>query len=130
MNYLYNAASSIYGYLVINPLRKIYLFGPAVFGFGFWQGLPAPEICSHITNYSETFWRDNYPDCKALIDAKFYSFQITIEAFLYFLLLYKSLQLVTNCVCKFIRQKAFDRTRSSSLCHLSPGTIVVYQKSP
>jgi len=128
MNSLSSALASCYDYLLVNPLRKIYLFGPAVVGFGFWQGLSSPEICAHITQYTETFWRENPTDCEALIEAKFYSFQISVEALLYFLLLYHGVKFVAHDIGALIKHKIFPRPQATPLCAIPTRTIVLYDK--
>ena len=79
----------LYATVIIAPIRKLYFFGPSLSGVGFWRGLSPPEICSHLTSYSEAFWSENPTDCHILLENKFYSFLVSIEVLLYFVLIYK-----------------------------------------
>ena len=80
--------STIYETIIVNPLRKLYFYGPAMMQLGFWGGKQPSELCQEITTYSEQFWRDNLEQCQDIIEAKFMSFRITVEIAVYFSLLY------------------------------------------
>lgn len=60
------------------PLRWLYLFGPSLLGWGFWEGKTAAEVCSRLTNVEAAFWeRDlNRGQCLELIEAKVHAFSI------------------------------------------------------
>ena len=84
---------AVYDFFVINPLRKLYFFGPSVLHVGFWGGKTNSEICQSITTYSESFWEDNPFQCDQIVEKKFNSFCVTIETLVYFVVLY---QIIAN----------------------------------
>ena len=86
------ALSKIYECIFVSPIRKLYYYGPSFMGVGFWEGMPNVEICAKITGYTEFFWQANQADCTEMINAKFYSFQISVEVLLYFLIVYRFLK--------------------------------------
>ena len=93
----------LYAAVIIAPIRKLYFFGPSLSGVGFWRGLSPPEICSHLTSYSEAFWSENPGDCHILLENKFYSFLVSIEVLLYFVLIYKLSALCSGGLSALIR---------------------------
>jgi hypothetical protein len=49
------------GWIVDNairePLRALYMGGPSLGGYGFWESLPDEEICAMMTGVKASFWR-------------------------------------------------------------------------
>ena len=76
--------SVLYRLLIIRPLRRVYEHGPELKGFGFWGGKSPAQICATVTAHSELFWIQHHAECETIIDQKFYSLQVTIEACVYF----------------------------------------------
>lgn len=56
--------------LLFNPLKFIYLHGPSLKGFGFWNGLELSDICTQLSKGvgSARFWRDHMDECEAQVD--------------------------------------------------------------
>ena len=86
----------LYESMFIDPLRKLYLFGPGWLQFGFWGGKPEAEICQSLTLFSESFWLDNMKECKDLIHKRFFSFQVSVEIVLYFLGIFYCVKFITE----------------------------------
>lgn len=42
----------IYFHLFLKPFARLYLLGPYLWGYGFWNGLPAAEICTRLSGAS------------------------------------------------------------------------------
>lgn len=81
----------IYDYAVIQVIKKLYLHGPGISSYGFWQGRAPHEICAMIAGNAADFWNTNQhtrTECQALIDAKFNTWIIAIETVTYFIVLY------------------------------------------
>ena len=60
------------------PLLTLYLQGPSLFGYGFWEGKPFNEICAHLTGINASYWSESRNDgeCIALIERKFNAFLV------------------------------------------------------
>jgi hypothetical protein len=76
-----------YEYVIVNPLRTLYVSGPTQFGF--WGGMTNSQICDVISPVSTTFWRDHSVDCSEIIERKFRAFRLTVEILLYFYFIYQ-----------------------------------------
>lgn len=88
-SYLLSFGRQTYECIIVNPLRKLYLVGPAVWNVGFWGGLGKTEICQIVSPVSHSFWDHNADQCAALVETKFNSFRISLEIVAYFILLYQ-----------------------------------------
>lgn len=79
----------LYSWLILAPLRKLFLFGPNLGHVGFWNGVSQSEICQSITSYSETFWTTHADECSQLVESRFQAFRSTTEVCLYFFCMWK-----------------------------------------
>jgi hypothetical protein len=109
---------TIYGHLILHPLRKIYEFGPDLHGFGFWGGKSPAQICAAISGTAELFWLHNLDDCLEIIDTKFYSVQVTMESVVYFILLFSVIQFLYQRLCE--RMHVRNDPRSPIMYLLAP----------
>jgi hypothetical protein len=55
-------------------LKFLYMHGPSILGF--YEGLPADEICSRLTNVNKEIWTMVPHACDALIAKKVYAIEI------------------------------------------------------
>lgn len=94
---LTKTAYQVYHYLFVWPLSHLYFFGPAIQGYGFWQGRGAASICAQLTPSNEEFWKQQPAECQRIIDTHFYSFIVPLEIGCYFYLWY--------CVGKFLKRR-------------------------
>lgn len=85
--------SHIYQTLFVEPLKKIYLYGPSWNQVGFWAGKSVSQICAQITNHPDQFWAQHIIECDNMIDNKFASFLYTTESVLQLWCLYYSIKL-------------------------------------
>lgn len=94
-----------YELLIVKPLKKLYFTGPAVLQLGFWGGLGPTEICQTLSPLSNTFWQNHPTECFELMERRFEAFRVSLEIFIYFLLLYHLyLGLSNMCVRAFFRR--------------------------
>jgi hypothetical protein len=82
-------ANDLYLFIVHQNLRKLYLHGPAIGQFGCWQGMTTEQICARITGQSEIFWLEQADKCQEMVEDRFSSFTHTLEALLYFYVVYQ-----------------------------------------
>lgn len=91
-----NVCSSLYEWLIIEPLQRLYRYGPSIYQIGFWEGKEDSEICRTLTNHNQLFWQNHDIDCNILIKNRFESFKTTIEVCFYFLLLFRIINMVLS----------------------------------
>tara|TARA_A100001015_G_C14606402_1_gene562456 strand:- start:102 stop:572 length:471 start_codon:yes stop_codon:yes gene_type:complete len=60
------------------PLETLYLQGPWLYGYGFWQGTSAETICAHSSGADALFWVDNPEECSNIIHKKVMGFAIAV----------------------------------------------------
>lgn len=78
-NSLYFAANL----LIATPVRILYLRGPSLSGFGFWEGKESEGICSQLSNVPASFWADHRTECETLIERKLDSIVVATSVSLY-----------------------------------------------
>ena len=74
--------------LIFEPVKRLYLLGPSVAGFGFWKGAATTDICAELTSVSATHWIKNKQECDELIDRNVMAIVVAIQTVVYFMLLY------------------------------------------
>ncbi len=67
----------IYTIIFVLPLTLLYLQGPLLAGFGFYQGRTLIDICSTITNVNSEFWTQNIGKCSDIIYVHLNSFLLS-----------------------------------------------------
>jgi hypothetical protein len=77
------------------PIRTLYLAGPALYGYGFWEGKTHEDICASLTNIPAQHWCENQDVCDALIDHKVAALRLLIEWVLLVYFLYQTI----NALC-------------------------------
>ena len=80
----------IYQNIIYPIFFDLYSRGPALFGYGFYEGKTLVDICQTITNVNSDFWKNNYLQCEMMINKKVEAFIIGIfwGSFIFFI--YKS----------------------------------------
>lgn len=58
--------------------NTIYLHGPSLWGYGFWEGASEADICSSVTGVSSAFWMTNESMCLEIIERKSDAFLLGI----------------------------------------------------
>jgi hypothetical protein len=73
------------GFLLIIelPFMHLYLNGPSIGGYGFWQNAPLASICETITNVDRAHWESHEEICTDLIYNRFSGFMICIYVLIY-----------------------------------------------
>lgn len=76
--------------LVDYVLRDVYLHGPSMNGYGFWQGMPKSHICSTLTKTTEDFWFNNEIACDEIVEQHYESYRTLLVSmivlYLYFMI--------------------------------------------
>jgi hypothetical protein len=65
--------------LLLRPLAKLFLNGPAWFGIGGWEGKQRTDICAELTKLPSDFWAQNMNTCELFIEKRFYSYVTLLE---------------------------------------------------
>ena len=81
----------VYTLLILKPLARLYISGPSLHGFGFWQNKSPETICAQLSSSDELFWRRNPEECSRIIATHFNGWVILFENLVYLLILYKVL---------------------------------------
>ena len=97
-----NTTTRLYGRFIVAPLARLYLWGPNIGGWGFWQGQEMHDICAQQTSYSSDFWREHPTACAEIVSKKFYSFLVVLQTAVYFLILFLVIKAIYRflCYCK------------------------------
>ncbi len=83
---------SIYHFIIIFPIRRLYMNGPDMFsGIGGWGGKTNAQICSIMTDTAEYIWIQQDKACGDLIQRRFESILIVCETSFYIFILCKIL---------------------------------------
>jgi hypothetical protein len=100
-----------YHRFILSAFARVYVHGPNIAGFGFWQGQTPEQVCAHLTVSNEDFWRRNMDECHLIISRHFASWMVLLEFVVYAVLLWKVLQgLMTGCRwLSFLFQKPHPR---------------------
>ena len=64
-------------------LRELYFKGPRFQGYGFWNGLPLPDVCAQLTHTSVELWNTNTAQCITLTDRYFEAFFVAVYFVMY-----------------------------------------------
>lgn len=93
--------------VITSPLRFIYLHGPSLAGFGFWNGVPYSQICAQITKVDNEHWKDHSFACQSLIDRQVDAFVVSVllGMMITFIAQWVLKTTVTGVISTFSRQK-------------------------
>lgn len=90
----------IYDTFIVRSMARLYIYGPSVGGYGFWEGREPNEICAIMTGNSAEFWKGNLDECERMIDRRFYSWLVAFEVITYMIITYKCCSLVFRKIGK------------------------------
>lgn len=90
-------AKFVFYWLLEKPIEILYLRGPAIFGYGFWEGLPRADICSRLTGVDSRHWIISVVECDAIIERKLQGMYIALYFAVYMLLLWN---IAKKVICK------------------------------
>ena len=88
----------IYQTVILQPLARLYVWGPSWGQWGFWNGRPKHDICAQITQVPSDFWLQHPEECIAVIGNTFYSLIVLWETIGYLILLWWFVKLVVRLV--------------------------------
>ena len=100
-----NHLKTLYEWLVLMPLSRLYLYGPTLNGWGFWGGQEVSLICAQQTSLNVNFWRENEDQCYELISKQFQSITVLVETVMYFLCIFSFLKFLLNLVHNQLQRK-------------------------
>lgn len=83
-----HVARSAYRSVIVWPIYRLYRYGPALHGYGFWRGAPPHEVCAQLTHVDAAFWRDHPRECEARMLADVDAAVVLIETLAYFAVLF------------------------------------------
>lgn len=109
---IYYTFQTIYTKIILNPLAKLYMWGPNISGWGFWNGMEYYDICASKTKLNSEFWKYHKEECLELISKNFYSFVVVIQTIVYFGLLYAIIKLIIKSIfCFNYKKKKFKKEK-------------------
>jgi hypothetical protein len=73
----------LFGVLLETPLLQMYLYGPSIGGYGFWEGKPLHMICQDLTSVSSEHWEQHPYICEELILHKFDALLVCVYFIVY-----------------------------------------------
>lgn len=86
--------SLLYRILLFNPLKFIYLHGPFLGGYGFWNGVEPSDICAQLSKgVPARFWLDNIDQCEEQIDKQIVAMCISVWIIVFIAACYFVLQI-------------------------------------
>lgn len=88
---------TLLSYLLDAPLFDLYMYGPALGGYGFNEGRELPVICAEITGVPERHWMELPDACEALIMRKFNALVVTLHFTVYTILLLCIMWSICGC---------------------------------
>ena len=76
------------------PLERLYMHGPALSGWGFWEGKRVEDICAELTRVPADRWELMRLECEDLVKRQFKSFYVATTFSLYALMSYQVMSYV------------------------------------
>lgn len=96
-NYIFGLLHCIYHLTLFRPMKFIYLHGPSLRGWGGWNGLEWPDICSQLSQgVQASFWIEHPTECFNQIDKQVLANSIGLTAVLMSIVLYFVLHYMIN----------------------------------
>ena len=77
-----------------DPLRDLFLKGPRLGNYGFWQGGEMEDICAESTGTPARFWVLNKEACLEVIEKRYQAFRTVVVFGLYMMVLWQTLQIM------------------------------------
>ena len=81
--------------IIDTPLFYLYMYGPRLNSYGFWEGQDVTAICHTITGVPEMHWEHNQFICEDLVIRKFGA----LLALVYFALYILLIRFILSCNC-------------------------------
>jgi hypothetical protein len=119
--FLFNPVfTTVLAFVLDRPLFQLFMFGPALWGWGFHEGKEHSLICAEYTGITELHWLQAPYECEALIMRKFNALLVTLHFSLYMTLVLCTLWSVCGCALFYCCSRHFRRTPSTprkALCY-------------
>lgn len=85
------------------PVQALYLRGPFMGGYGFWEGQPSHEICARVTGVPSEHWVVSPDDCAAVIGRKLDAIYVLLYFWLYIIFLFVTARIILSLFRKRLR---------------------------
>lgn len=109
---VWDTLRNFYRSFILRGLARLYIYGPYMYGMGFWQGRQPQHICAQLSQiHNEDFWTQNMDTCYELISRNFYSWVVLLETILYFVLLIKCCSVLLHLL-RWIGSEVFRKLSS------------------
>lgn len=79
----------LYNFAVRTPVRELFLHGPTAVGM--WGGIPASNVCAHLTKVEASFWEKNPAECTSLIERECSGWIVLLCAAIYIYIIFRCL---------------------------------------
>lgn len=93
---------TVHTFIIKTPLRRLYMLGPELSGYGFWQGRAPADICATLGGNAAHFWMDHHEECSARIERQFESFYCATTTGIYVLLAASIVRLTLRLVTGYV----------------------------
>jgi hypothetical protein len=85
--------------LVDAPFEYLYLHGPRVGPYGFWQNMPPADVCAEMTGVGAAHWREHPLVCIKVIRDRAQSWTLLFYCAIYSTLMWAVWQNLLKCGC-------------------------------
>jgi hypothetical protein len=100
LNYIYIVLNYINWVLLEYPLYILYIHGPSLNGWLFYEGRSIDEICADLTNVPNQHWLLNISECKSLISRKLTAIIVFIYFMVYMMIIFTTIFVMYTTVIK------------------------------
>lgn len=95
-HFINQVCQEFYHRFILSAFARVYVHGPNIAGFGFWQGRSPEQVCASLTVSNEDFWRRNMDECHLIVSRHFASWVVLVEFMVYAVLLWKLYRLIVS----------------------------------
>jgi hypothetical protein len=88
-NVVFNAPFWVTDVFLRIPLERLYMHGPALSGWGFWEGKRIEDVCAELTRVPADRWELMRSECEDLVRRQFKSFYVATTFSLYAIMSYQ-----------------------------------------
>ena len=115
--------TTLLAYVLDRPLFELYMFGPALWGYGFHEGKSQSLICAEYTGIAQIHWLDNTQECETLIMRKFNALLVTIHFAIYICVLLAVAWSACGCAAWWCCCRRRSRSRQAANNSGEPGPV-------
>lgn len=119
--------------LIDGPFEYLYIHGPRVGSYGFWQNMPAADVCAEMTGVGAAHWREHIAVCTETIRDRARSWTLLLYCALYCTLFWAIWQNVIKCGChrrRRTRRRSGHESRAAASNALTSASLRVASNGP